>query len=359
MIPVRAVLVLLHICAIALAGKTWAADAQCSTQFRLPILLRLPGSAATSTLTTALLIGDLTPGLRIVDATNGRLLWTASASGTPTQRFADMQAGFSTSLAALDTDGDGAHDRIYAGDLLGRLWRFDMDNHGAPSSWLAGAIFADLSQATPGRGFIAAPDLTLIAPAGTKPWLSIALGTANTSTAMAAQPIHVLNRFYVLKDRAPLERWTQRQYDSWRPLVESDLMLAEGTRPATVQDNAGFYINLGAQQVAAASLTVDGNTYYTTVATNASLLHSCVGPPTPILLAPVNVGSVSADGALNAVTLDTSAPYIAPADSAVTLVRDESDPSGTFVCQVAGHTLPGCSVESTLHRSFWRREDAD
>ena len=59
---------------------------------------------------------------------SGRQLWTGGAIGAVTQRFADMAAGFTSSLAVIDTDGDGAHDRIYAGDLQGRLWRFDIEH---------------------------------------------------------------------------------------------------------------------------------------------------------------------------------------------------------------------------------------
>jgi hypothetical protein len=165
----------------------------------------------------------------------------------------------------------------------------------------------------------------------------------------------VLNRFYVLRDRAPYTRWTQAQYDRWTPLVERDLMLAEGAQLATRHYGAGYYINLGTQQVNAPALTLDGTTVYT--ATDASLLPSCSAPRSPPITA-VNAASISAvDGSLNALDLGSAIP--APADSAVTLVRDTGSSSGRFVCVVAEQTLPGCSLDSTLRRSFWRREDAD
>jgi hypothetical protein len=356
---------LLLICgSIAYAGQVIAAGAGgCVTETRLPIVLRLASATgtATATPTAAFLIGDLTPGLRIVDARSGRLLWTAGAAGAYTQRFAGMTAGFTASLAAIDTDGDGAHDRIYAGDLRGRLWRFDIDARGPASSWVAGGIFADLGGGAPGRGFLAAPDLTLIAPVGQKPWLSIALGTANTTMGpgLSGSP-RVLNRFYVLRDRAPFARWTQRQYELWTPLVEGDLLLAEGAHiDITPAVGAGFYINLGAQQVVAAALTLDGNTLYTTAATNASLLPTCNAPAIAVLTS-VSVGSISAvDGSLNAMDLRDETIQSAPATAAITLVRDGNSATGALVCEVAGQPLPACSIDAKLHRSFWRREDAD
>jgi hypothetical protein len=326
----------------------------CTTEFRIPIVLHLD-TAAGARPTSAFLVGNLHPGLRIVEATSGRLLWTTGAAGAYTQRFAGMTAGFSSSLAAIDTDGDGAHDRIYAGDLQGRLWRFDIDTRAPATSWVSGGIFADFS-GIPGRGFRAAPDLTLMAPGGVTPWLSIALGTANTTTYAAVPGMTVLNRFYVLRDRAPYARWTQAQYDRWTPLMESDLRLADGAQLASPHDGAGYYVNLGTQQVIAPALTLDGTTVYTT--TGASMLPYCNSPKYQAVTT-VNVASVSAvDGSLNALDLGLHA-IPAPADSAVMLVRDASSVSGRFVCVVAGQTLPDCWFDSTLQRSFWRREDAD
>ena len=343
--------------AVALTLQQSAAAAQrCITEFRLPILLRTAATSATPPI-KAFLIGNLTPGLRIVDSTHGRVLWTAGASGATTQRFAGMTAGFSSSLAALDTDGDGAHDRIYAGDLQGRLWRFDIEARGLPSTWVTGGIFADLSGA-PGRGFLAAPDLTLIAPLGMKPWLSIALGTASTYQGPSLVSPNILHRFYVLRDRAPFERWTQLQYDRWQPLFEADLRLAEDAHVDASYDGAGFYINLGAQQVVASALTINGNTFYTALSTRSSLLPTCITAATPEATT-VIVSSISVYGALNARILAVPGIRSTPANASIGLVRDESSATGAFQCEVAGQALPGCSFDSSLKRSFWRREDAD
>src|SRR5690606_23734483 len=113
-------------------------------------------------------------------------------------------------------DADGLHDRIYAGDLAGRLWRFDI-HHGAPAGqWAAGGVFADFSNVE-GRGFLAAADVSLSAPAGAAPWLNIAIGTAAPGNPAAN------NRFYALRDHAVRERWSQRQHEQWQALREQDL----------------------------------------------------------------------------------------------------------------------------------------
>ena len=73
-----------------------------------------------------LLQSSLPNGLRLLDPVDGRELWSAGAGAGTTQQIAAMDAAFGTSLVALHLDEDGLHDRLYAGDRAGRLWRFDL-----------------------------------------------------------------------------------------------------------------------------------------------------------------------------------------------------------------------------------------
>ena len=117
-----------------------------------------------------------------------------------------MTAAFGNSLTVIDLDGDGIHDRLYAGDRIGRLWRFDLDAAAPAQHWASGAVFANLG--TPGiaRGFIAAPDVALVTNANNESWLSIAMGTATMGTGAPS------NRFYVLRDSAVFEQWSSERY---------------------------------------------------------------------------------------------------------------------------------------------------
>lgn len=332
-------------CLLFLCGM--ASAATCSVESRIELVLH--GGPA-------FLVGSQLPELRIVDA-GGRLLWSAAATGTHTQRFAGMTAGFTGSLAAIDIDGDGTHDRIYAGDLQGRMWRFDLDSNAPVSRWMTGGVFADLGNAASGRGFLAAPDITLLSSGG-QPWISIAIGTANTAPATTPGFAFGMHRFYVLRDESPFERWTQRQYDRWTPLLEANLVLVEGDFPdAQRAVGSGYYMNLGAGQVPASSLTLNGRTFFTVVHSSALLLPSCPLRIAADLPVPVSVGSFSIPD------LQVAGPArlpheFAPHDSGIRLVRDPANP-GALVCAVGADMLPGCSLDITLHRTFWRREDAD
>lgn len=64
----------------------------------------------------------------IVDPLTGQRLWWASgaAGQTPTLNVPGMVFSIPSDLAALDTNADGAVDRIYVGDVAGQVWRVDL-----------------------------------------------------------------------------------------------------------------------------------------------------------------------------------------------------------------------------------------
>ena len=57
----------------------------------------------------------------------------------------EMLDAIPSSVTAVDTDGDDLLDRIYAGDLGGRVWRVDMTPAGQPSDWDV-SMLADLGR---------------------------------------------------------------------------------------------------------------------------------------------------------------------------------------------------------------------
>ena len=59
----------------------------------------------------------------MVDAETGDLIWSLSPSGDTQFNGNDS---IPSSIASLDSDGDGFTDRLYAGDTGGNLWRVDM-----------------------------------------------------------------------------------------------------------------------------------------------------------------------------------------------------------------------------------------
>src|SRR5690606_29995891 len=98
----------------------------------------------------------------------GALLWHGSLDGTHAD-FPAMQYSIPARVRVLDFDGDGFADRMYAGDMGGQVWRFDITNGASASNLVAGGVIAQLGAAglasptlAETRRFYYAPDVASV-----------------------------------------------------------------------------------------------------------------------------------------------------------------------------------------------------
>lgn len=341
-------------CVAALLAITlFAASPARSADYSLPACLAgepvpLVVEIGESTPRRALLRGGISPPLEIVDADTLLPLWSASMLPASSQQFGAMHAQFAGSVLPLDLDGDGIHDRIYAGDLAGRLWRFDLHHGQAAQQWATGGVFADLSRGAL-RGFIAPADVSLpVEGAGTPAWFNIAIGTARIGAAPVA------NRLYVLRDRFPFETWTQQRFDQWRPLSEANLVLlprlgAKLTQPAP----DGYFIETGAADFLSPALTISGR---------ATL---ALADPSSLSGASCLVAAVVSSIDLATGTETTTAPDDGATATRLAIEMRAGDSfallrTGSHATCMAGNVhIPSCDVDLSPRRTWWRREDAD
>jgi hypothetical protein len=331
-----------------------ATENRCRAMAELTIRVRFAGEAPR----VVVVESTLPSGFRLLDATSGQELWSMGPGAARTQQFASMDTDFGTSFTALHLDADGVHDRIYAGDRAGRLWRFDLNAGARPSAWIEAAVFADLRAPGGGRGFVARPDIALIETATSTKWLSIAIGTANTGTPRAD------HRFYVLRD-STIERLAT-------PLVESDLEPLSPPASADRNSGHGYYLQLGRAQVLAQALTLNGRIHFTAVEDPRNLVAACPAGTLPDTAVALSVTVLRAkDGAVEAAdpnsierASDTrglrrllATPL--PASAGVELAATPEHASGLVPCLIATQALPGCFLDTRPQRSWWRREDAD
>ena len=92
-------------------------------------------------------------GIYIVDTLNGSLVWRAggTGSGAPLVLSA-MKYAIPSDIAVLDSNGDGAVDRLYVGDTRGQVFRIDLGSQINPSGSTttaknggsSGYVFADV-----------------------------------------------------------------------------------------------------------------------------------------------------------------------------------------------------------------------
>ena len=169
----------------------------------------------------------------MVDALTGARLWWAgypvpAPAPAPDLAFASMINSIPANVRVIDLDRDGLADRMYAADMGGRLWRFDINNGPAVGEPLvSGVLMAEFQKATASatpstepvnRRFFNEPDAALIVPPGKPSFMSVSIGSGNRS--------HPLNqvtedRFYMVRDPNPL--FKPAAYPTQWPLQEDDM----------------------------------------------------------------------------------------------------------------------------------------
>jgi type IV pilus assembly protein PilY1 len=189
--------------------------------------------------------------LYIVDAVSGKLLWSAGKSGTDYSfTNAKMTHSFPAPVTVLDTNQDRFLDRIYAADVDGKIWRFDINNGSAASALVTGGVLASIGNgalvagsrsAANARRFYSQPDVASIVMRGSLPFYNIAIGSGYRG--------HPLNkdtqdRFYSIRDYEPHNVRAQSSYTDDAVITDSELVdVTDMTKNVTDKD-PGWKINL-------------------------------------------------------------------------------------------------------------------
>lgn len=131
--------------------------------------------------------GDYQAYLFIINAENGRLVRAIKADSTATNTTGTaVTDGTAVSpnglfnLVAFDTGTDGNVDRVYAGDLNGAIWKFDLSS-ATPSSWSASVLHV-----TSPKQPITATSAAITHPSGTGYMVNFATGSIFTGTQPAS-----------------------------------------------------------------------------------------------------------------------------------------------------------------------------
>jgi type IV pilus assembly protein PilY1 len=141
-------------------------------------------------------------GIYVVDVLTGSLVW----------RYSNAEDGSMThcipsDIAKIDTDGNGFIDRLYVGDMGGRMWRFDTANSN-PLNWTGKMLFRSNTATGDARKIFYPPDVTL--EKDTVYYEMLFFGTGDREHPKDST---VVNRLYAVKDKNPTT-----------PLTESDLV---------------------------------------------------------------------------------------------------------------------------------------
>ena len=208
-------------------------------------------------------------------------------------KLAKMTRAIPTRIKVIDINGDGLADRMYASDLGGQLWRFDITNGNAAASVVAGGVIAQLGaegMVSPGpkpedtRRFYNSPDVAMFSDTRqNRRFISVSIGSGYRSHPL---DLSATDRFYSLRDPNVFNSLTQAQYDAFVPKTEADLVDVSGQVDVTVTaSDDGWMLTLPANQmVLADSVTFNNEVFFVSFSPDTTGAAACnVGQGTNFL----------------------------------------------------------------------------
>lgn len=195
-------------------------------------------------------------GVHILDLISGETLWYAGSSTSNADlRLDKMTKAIPTRVKVLDINGDSFADRMYAADLGGQVWRFDITNGNPATSLVAGGVVARLGAeglenptAADTRRFYNSPDIAVFKDQRqNRRFISINIGSGYRAHPL---DLSALDRFYSIRDPYVFNALTQEQYDNLTPFTDADLVEVSGKVDTTITaEDAGWMMTLPDNQM--------------------------------------------------------------------------------------------------------------
>ena len=228
----------------------------------------------------------------MLDMFSGALLWNAGPSGSDADlELPDMKHAFAADVRVLELTADGYADRLYAADLGGKVWRFDIFNGRSLSGstegdrLIEGGLFASLGNygdgspaTTATRRFFYAPDAVPFELYG-RSIVNIGLGSGHRE--LPASDTETRNGFFSIRDYLGKTLLLSSQYladctgasgPCHQVVTEDDLVdlttiVGQAATDAVPDGSPGWKIWLSTQhgeKVLAEARTLGGKVFFTT-----------------------------------------------------------------------------------------------
>jgi len=195
----------------------------------------------------------------VVDVGTGSLVWRYSYAEN-----AAMTYSIPSDIAKVDTDGNGKIDRLYVGDMGGRMWRFDVVDPD-PIKWTGKIIFSSNLTSSDQRKIFYPPDVTLENDMGNYEMLLFGTGDREHPRELVS-----VDRLYAVKDTNLSTILTENDLVD----VTQDLLQNPSTSNAEKMDivsalkaKYGWYMKLdqnAGEKCLSSPVVFYGATYYST-----------------------------------------------------------------------------------------------
>ncbi len=225
-------------------------------------------------------------GIFFLDLQTGDILWRAGADSSANLELSntgrEMDRAIATQVRVIDISGDGLADRMYAADMGGQIFRFDISNGNTPDTLVAGGVVAQLGAeglGSPGladtRRFYSSPDVSVFTDnIQDRRFLAISMGSGYRS-----HPLDDSNtdRFYSIRDANVFNQLTQAEYDAFVPVTDAELIEISGTTGTAIPANKrGWKFTLPAdQKVFSNSVTFNNEIFFVAFSPDAAGAAAC------------------------------------------------------------------------------------
>jgi type IV pilus assembly protein PilY1 len=257
-------------------GKTWSAPTITKVQIGSTVtdVVIVGGGYDTTQESYPYSTDGVGNAIYMLDLATGARLWSVSNSGGTITDLA-MNHSIPSGIAVLDTNNDRLADRMYASDVGGRVWRFDIYNGTAMgTTFIQGGVLASIGGAsyltTPtlqqNRRVYNTPDPVLISYRGITPFVNVAVGTGYRGHPLETDTRDV---FYSIRDYDAFNARTSGSYTAASIIRDSDLVDVTDTLANIPNGSKGWKIEMRrpswrGEKILAESTTVNGIVFFPT-----------------------------------------------------------------------------------------------
>ena len=272
-------------------------------------------------------------GISMLDLMTGERLWRAGRADADLT-LPTLTRAIPSQVRAIDFNGDGFIDRMYAIDVGGQLFRFDVFGNEPPASLVTGGVIARFGGegvASPGavdtRRFYAAPDVSIFHDKVlNRRFLAIGVGSG-----YRAHPLNTgaTDAYYSLRDPDLYAQLNQDAYNNYDIALDADMAEVSGQVNTVIgDDDRGWKFTLPAEQaVLSSSATFDNSVFFIGFEPDLDSAATCEVSPGKNTLYQVNV----ANGDPVANNLDTMLPSESDAARATALQQGGIAPTPSFL----------------------------
>jgi type IV pilus assembly protein PilY1 len=221
-------------------------------------------------------------GIFMLDLYSGAELWRAGIDPLADLTIAKMKRSIPSRVRVLDISGDGFADRMYAVDVTGQLFRFDIKNGNNRLNLVDGGVVASMGAegklfptAAETRRFYAAPDVSMfLDEAQNRRYLAVSVGSG-----YRAHPLNnsAEDRFYSFRDPDVFNKLTASDYLLYDVAYDDDFVEVRGTKEVTLSSaDRGWKFTLPpGERILVESQTFDDAVYFVSFQPQVASVDPC------------------------------------------------------------------------------------